>query len=317
MNKILITGGAGYIGSVLVNQLIKDKSNKITVVDNLIFEQSSLDNLIENKQINFIKQDVRNNNEMKKLISKNDLIIPLAALVGAPLCSKFEKETIEINQNAIRFLVDNCSKNQRIIFPVTNSGYGIGAKNESCDENSPLNPISLYGRTKVQAEKFILSKENTICFRLATVFGVSPRMRVDLLVNNFTYIALKEKYLKLYEPHFRRNYIHIKDVVDAIIFAKNNFESLKNETYNLGLSEANLTKENLCKEIQKIIKNFIYEIGYDKEDEDKRDYYVSNQKIEKKGFKASRSLTSGISELVDFYQNNDSIIEDNVSKIKL
>ncbi len=317
MTKILITGGAGYIGSVLVNELIKDESNKITVVDKLIFEQKSLNNLIEKKQINFVKQDVRNNHEMKELISKNDLIIPLAALVGAPLCAKFEKETLEINQNAVRFLVDNCSKNQRIIFPVTNSGYGIGAKNESCDENSPLNPISLYGRTKVQAEKFILSKENTICFRLATVFGVSPRMRVDLLVNNFTFIALKEKYLKLYEPHFRRNYIHIKDVVDAMIFAKNNFESLKNETYNLGLSEANLTKENLCKEIQKIVKNFVYEIGHDKEDEDKRDYYVSNQKIENKGFKASRSLSSGINELVDFYQNNDSVIEDNISKIKL
>ena len=317
MTKILITGGAGYIGSVLINELIKDKSNKITVVDKLIFEQNSLNNLIEKKQINFVKQDVRNNNEMKELISKNDLIIPLAAIVGAPLCAKFEKETIEINQNAIRFLVDNCSKNQRIIYPVTNSGYGIGAKNESCDENSPLNPISLYGRTKVQAEKIILSKENTICFRLATVFGVSPRMRVDLLVNNFTFIALKEKYLKLYEPHFRRNYIHIRDVVDAMIFAKNNFENLKNETYNLGLSEANLTKENLCKEIQKIVKNFIYEIGYDKEDEDKRDYYVSNQKIENKGFKASRSLSSGINELVDFYQNNDSIMEDNISKIKL
>ena len=173
MTKILITGGAGYIGSVLVNQLLKNKSNKITVVDKLIFGQNSLQNLIENKKINFIKQDVRNNNEMKELINKNDLIIPLAALVGAPLCSKYEKETIEINQNAVRFLVDNCSKEQRIIFPVTNSGYGIGAKNESCDENSPLNPISLYGRTKVQAEKFILSKENTICFRLATVFGVS------------------------------------------------------------------------------------------------------------------------------------------------
>lgn len=317
MTKILITGGAGYIGSVLVNELIKDESNKITVVDKLIFEQKSLNNLIEKKQINFVKQDVRNNHEMKELISKNDLIIPLAALVGAPLCAKFEKETLEINQNAVRFLVDNCSKNQRIIFPVTNSGYGIGAKNESCDENSPLNPISLYGRTKVQAEKFILSKENTICFRLATVFGVSPRMRVDLLVNNFTFIALKEKYLKLYEPHFRRNYIHIRDVVDAMIFAKNNFESLKNETYNLGLSEANLTKENLCKEIQKIVKNFVYEIGHDKEDEDKRDYYVSNQKIENKGFKASRSLSSGINELVDFYQNNDSVIEDNISKIKL
>jgi len=317
MTKILITGGAGYIGSVLVNQLLKNKSNKITVVDKLIFGQNSLQNLIENKKINFIKQDVRNNNEMKELINKNDLIIPLAALVGAPLCSKYEKETIEINQNAVRFLVDNCSKEQRIIFPVTNSGYGIGAKNESCDENSPLNPISLYGRTKVQAEKFILSKENTICFRLATVFGVSPRMRIDLLVNNFTFIAWKEKYLKLYEPHFRRTYIHINDVVDAMIFAKNNFEDLKNETYNLGLSEANLTKENLCKEIQKIIKDFIFEIGYDKEDEDKRDYYVSNKKIENKGFKASRSLSSGINELVNFYQNNDSVIEDNVSKIKL
>jgi nucleoside-diphosphate-sugar epimerase len=317
MTKILITGGAGYIGSVLINELIKNTSNKITVVDKLIFEQNSLNSLIEKKQISFLKEDVRDNNKMKDLIVQNDLIIPLAALVGAPLCAKFQKETVEINQDAIRFLVDNCSKDQRIIFPVTNSGYGIGAKNESCDENSPLNPISLYGKTKVEAEKYILSKENTICFRLATVFGVSPRMRVDLLVNNFTLIALKEKYLKLYEPHFRRNYIHIRDVVDAFIFGINNFENLKNETYNLGLSEANLTKENLCKEIQKVIKDFVYEVGYDKEDEDKRDYFVSNSKIEKKGFRASRSLSFGINELVDFYQKNDAILEDNLSKIIL
>jgi nucleoside-diphosphate-sugar epimerase len=299
--KILITGGAGYIGSVLINELVKEVNNKITVVDKLIFEKNSLKFLIDSKKINFFNYDVRDYNKMKDLFVNNDIIIPLAALVGAPLCEKFQREAVEINQDAIRFLVENSSKEQKIIFPVTNSGYGIGEANKSCDENSPLNPISLYGKTKVQAEKFILSKENTICFRLATVFGVSPRMRIDLLVNNFVLIALKKKYLKLYEPHFRRNYIHIKDVVDAIIFAINNFEILKNETYNLGLSEANLTKENLCKEIQKVIKDFIYEIGYDQEDQDKRDYFVSNEKIEKKGFKALRSLSSGIKELVDFY----------------
>jgi nucleoside-diphosphate-sugar epimerase len=315
--KILITGGAGYIGSVLINELVKEVNNKITVVDKLIFEKNSLKFLIDSKKINFFNYDVRDYNKMKDLFVNNDIIIPLAALVGAPLCEKFQREAVEINQDAIRFLVENSSKEQKIIFPVTNSGYGIGEANKSCDENSPLNPISLYGKTKVQAEKFILSKENTICFRLATVFGVSPRMRIDLLVNNFVLIALKKKYLKLYEPHFRRNYIHIKDVVDAIIFAINNFEILKNETYNLGLSEANLTKENLCKEIQKVIKDFIYEIGYDQEDQDKRDYFVSNEKIEKKGFKALRSLSSGIKELVDFYNQNDSMLEDNISKIKL
>jgi len=315
--KILITGGAGYIGSVLINELVKKVNNKITVVDKLIFEKNSLKFLIDSKKINFFNYDVRDYNKMKDLFVNNDIIIPLAALVGAPLCEKFQREAVEINQDAIRFLVENSSKEQKIIFPVTNSGYGIGEANKSCDENSPLNPISLYGKTKVQAEKFILSKENTICFRLATVFGVSSRMRIDLLVNNFVLIALKKKYLKLYEPHFRRNYIHIKDVVDAIIFAINNFEILKNETYNLGLSEANLTKENLCKEIQKVIKDFIYEIGYDQEDQDKRDYFVSNEKIEKKGFKALRSLSSGIKELMDFYNQNDSMLVDNISKIKL
>jgi len=315
--KILITGGAGYIGSVLINELVKEVNNKITVVDKLIFEKNSLKFLIDSKKINFFNYDVRDYNKMKDLFVNNDIIIPLAALVGAPLCEKFKKETVEINQDAIQFLVENSSKQQKIIFPVTNSGYGIGEANKSCDENSPLNPISLYGKTKVQAEKFILSKENTICFRLATVFGVSTRMRIDLLVNNFVLIALKKKYLKLYEPRFRRNYIHINDVVEAIIFAINNFEILKNETYNLGLSEANLTKENLCKEIQKVIKDFIYEIGYDQEDQDKRDYFVSNEKIEKKGFKALRSLSSGIKELVHFYNQNDSVLEDNISKIKL
>jgi len=316
MKNILITGGAGYIGSVLTNFLV-NKNYNITVVDKLIYKQKSIEDLIIKKRIKFNNIDVRNKLEIKKLISKNDIIIPLAALVGAPICKRYPKDANSINKESIKLLINCCSKEQKIIFPVTNSGYGIGKKNYVCNEKSPLKPISLYGKTKVEAEKIVLSKDNTICFRLATVFGVSQRMRVDLLVNNFTYVAFTKKYLKLYEPHFRRNYIHIEDVVNAIFFAIKNFEKLKNETYNLGLSEANLTKEDLCKEIQKIIKNFIYEIGYDKEDPDKRDYFVSNNKIERKGFKALRTLSEGIKELVDFYNQNDSVLEDNISKIKL
>jgi nucleoside-diphosphate-sugar epimerase len=316
VKNILITGGAGYIGSVLTNFLIKENFN-ITVVDRLIYKQKSIRDLIIKKKIQFNNIDVRNKTEMKKLISKNDIIIPLAALVGAPICKKYPKEAVSINRDSVKFLIDCCSKEQKIIFPVTNSGYGIGKKNYICNEKSSLKPISLYGKTKVEAEKIVLSKNNVICFRLATVFGASPRMRTDLLVNNFTYIAFKKKYLKLYEPHFRRNYIHIKDVVDAIFFAIKNFEILKNETYNLGLSEANLTKEDLCKEIQKIIRDFVYEIGFDQKDPDKRDYFVSNAKIEKKGFKALRSLSFGIKELVNLYKQSKLILDDNISKIKL
>ena len=185
--------------------------------------------------------------------------------------------------------------------PVTNSGYGIGKKDEMCDENSPLNPISLYGQTKVNAEKIIMERENSVSFRLATVFGTSDRMRVDLLVNNFTYIAVKKKFLLLYEPHFRRNYVHLLDVVGGIKFAIKNFSDLKGNIFNLGLSEANLTKEQLCKKIQSIIDDFKFEISKDGKDEDKRDYFVSNEKIEKKGFKATHSLEEGIKELKNYY----------------
>lgn len=302
--KILITGAAGYIGTKLTSELNK-LDHEITCLDNLMFNQKNLP-LMNEKKINFVKGDVRDKNLIKDLIKRNDVFIPLAAIVGAPLSAKMPKETEEINFEAIDFMCQNLSKDQRVIMPVTNSGYGIGKKDEMCDENSPLNPISPYGKTKVRAEKVMMERENSISFRLATVFGTSERMRIDLLVNNFTYIAVFEKYLKLYEPHFRRNYIHIIDVVKGLIFGITNFEKLKNNIYNLGLSEANLTKEQLCKTIQNIIPDFKYEISLDGKDEDKRDYFVSNEKIERMGFKAVHSLQSGIKELKEYFDNNKS-----------
>lgn len=305
--KILITGGAGYIGSKLIEKLM-DQELSITCLDNLMFDQKNL-TFMNSDKINFVKGDVRDQTLMKDLYKKSDIIIPLAAIVGAPLSAKMPKETEEINFGSIDFMCKNLSKDQRVIMPVTNSGYGIGKKDEMCDENSPLNPISAYGKTKVKAESVIMERENSISYRLATVFGTSERMRVDLLVNNFTYIAVKEKFLLLYEPHFRRNYIHILDVVGGMIFGIKNFSDLKGNIYNLGLSEANLTKEQLCLEIQKIVEDFKFEIDKDGKDEDKRDYFVSNQKIEKKGFKATHSLHDGIKELKKYYLNGNQIFK--------
>ena len=303
--KILITGGAGYIGSKLIEKLI-NKRFSITCIDNLMFHQKNLTSMI-NDNVNFIKGDVRDKNLMENLYKSADIIIPLAAIVGAPLSAKMPLETEEINFGSIDHMCKNLSKEQRVIMPVTNSGYGIGKENEMCDENSPLNPISAYGQTKVRAEKVIMERENSISYRLATVFGTSERMRVDLLVNNFTYIAVKEKFLLLYEPHFRRNYIHLLDVVGGMVFAIKNFDNLKGNVYNLGLSEANLTKEQLCKQIQKIVNDFKFEISLDGKDEDKRDYFVSNEKIEKKGFKAIHTLESGIQELKEYYLSGNNI----------
>ncbi len=315
MYNILITGGAGYIGSELVNKLINLKQYNLTVIDKMIFGQNSINEFLKEKKFTFINEDVRNFQAIKKFVSNSDIVIPLAALVGAPLCKKYPKETVEINYESIKNLVNSLSKEQRIIFPVTNSGYGIGKKGEMCTEESELNPISLYGRTKVDSEKMILSRENSVAFRLATVFGWSRRMRIDLLVNNFTHIAFFEKYLKLFEPHFRRNYVHILDVVDSILFAIENFDRLKNQTYNLGLSEGNLTKEQLCKKIQTFIPDFNYEISKDGTDEDKRDYFVSNAKIEKAGFKAKRNLDFGIKELLENFKKPGFKISNNIDEV--
>lgn len=317
MINILITGGAGYIGSELVGKLISQKNYNVTVIDKLIFNQKSLDQFIGNKNFNFIRSDVRNKKVLKEHALKNDIIIPLAALVGAPICARFEKDAVEINYFSIKYLAEILRNEQKVIFPVTNSGYGIGKKDEMCTEESELNPLSIYGKTKVQAEKIILTRENSVAFRLATVFGWSNRMRIDLLVNNFVYLAYKKKFIKLFEPHFRRNYVHIMDVVNLILFTIKNFENLKSNTYNFGLSEGNLTKEQLCKKIQKHIVNFEYEISNEGTDEDKRDYFVSNQKIESKGFKAVNSLDYGISELINNYKLYPNKVSDNLEYVDL
>ena len=253
--------------------------------------------------------DVRKKQLIRKEIKKNEFIIPLAALVGAPLCDKHKKEAISTNLNSVKLLMKNIAKKNKVIFLTSNSGYGVGKKNKFCDENSPLNPISLYGRTKVQAEKIVMTYKNVICFRLATVFGYSFRMRSDLLVNNFVYRSLKDKKLVLFEPHFRRNYIHVNDVVDAVVFSIKNFNRLKSNIYNLGLSSANLTKYMLAKKIKSQLKYLKIRIIKNKKDPDQRDYYVSNKKIERKGFKAKTSIEEGIKELIKvFTYNKEKII---------
>ena len=303
MKKILVTGGAGYIGSKLITRLIS-LNYKVTVIDVLKFSSNSLNHLFESKNFIFIKGDVRNKTLMRKLIKKNEFIIPLAALVGAPLCKQNKKEAISVNLESIKYLMKNIGKKNKVIYLTTNSGYGVGEKNKYCDETSPLNPISLYGKTKVEAEKIIMKYKNSIGFRLATVFGYSYRMRTDLLVNNFVFKSVRDKKLTIYEPHFRRNYIHINDVVEGIIFSIKNFKKLKSNVYNLGLSSANLTKLMLANKIKKQIKSLKIEIVRNKKDPDQRDYYVSNKKIERKGFKAKVNIEEGISELIKIFSHS-------------
>ena len=308
MKKILITGGAGYIGSMLCTKLI-NFGYQVTVVDLLKYNKSSLNHLYFYKNFKLIVGDIRNKKLMKKLIKKNDFIIPLAGLVGAPLCDKYKKDAISTNLESIKTLRKIVTSKNKIIFLTSNSGYGIGEKNKFCTEESPLKPISLYGKTKCEAESEILKTKNYVCFRLATVFGQSYRMRSDLLVNNFVFNAVKSKKLTIFEPHFRRNFIHINDVVAGILYSIKNFNRLKANVYNLGLSSANLTKYSLAKKIKKKISSLKIKIIKNRKDPDQRDYYVSNKKIEKKGFKAKIKIEDGINELIKIFTNsNDKII---------
>tara|TARA_A100001015_G_scaffold287498_1_gene357308 strand:- start:209 stop:1144 length:936 start_codon:yes stop_codon:yes gene_type:complete len=301
MKKILITGGGGYVGSMLSTALL-DLGYEVTVLDLMKYDQGSLNHLFYNKKFKLIKKDVRDTKILKSLIKKNEFIIPLAALVGAPLCDKFKKEAISTNHKSIKTLVSLSTKKNKIIFLTTNSGYGVGEKNKFCDENSPLKPISLYGRTKCDAEAEVTNAANYICFRLATVFGFSYRMRTDLLVNNFVYKSVKTKKLTIFEPHFRRNFIHIRDVILGIIFAIRNFNKLKSNIYNLGLSSANISKLMLAQKIKNKMKKLKIKIITNRKDPDKRDYFVSNKKIEKKGFKAKTTLDQGIEELITLFK---------------
>ena len=298
--KILITGGAGYLGSILTTKLVY-LGYDVTVIDILEFNKISLSHLFLKKNFKFINGDVRNKKLMSKELKNNDIIIPLAAMVGAPLCAKYPKKTLDINYKCIKFILSKLKLSQKIIYPNTNSGYGIGDKNKFCDEKSPLKPISLYGRTKVEAEKIILKHKNSIVFRLATVFGYSYRMRTDLLVNFLVNMAVRNKRLTIFEPNFRRNYIHVIDVANAFIFAIENFSRMRGNIYNVGLSDANLTKLQLANQIKKNIKGIKINLLKNKKDPDKNQYFLSNKKIEKLGFRTSISLEDGIIELKNLF----------------
>ena len=298
--RILVTGGAGYIGSMLCTYLVKE-GFYVTVIDKFDFSRDSLNHLRFHNNFDLIEGDITSLKVLKKHIKNKDFIIPLAALVGAPLCDKFPKRTIQVNVNSIKKIMKLIKKKQKIIYLTTNSGYGIGDKDKFCDESSPLRPVSLYGRTKNTSEKIISSHPNYICYRLATVFGYSYRMRTDVLVNNFVLKAVQTKKIDLFEPNFRRNYIHVRDVVRAILFTINNFNKMKGNIYNLGLSSANLTKKQLSLKIKNRIKDLKITIKKGK-DPDKRDYFVSNKKIEKLGFFPIYSIEQGIDEMINVFQ---------------
>jgi nucleoside-diphosphate-sugar epimerase len=298
--RILVTGGAGYLGSVLVPELLK-LGHDVTVLDNFMYDQDSLlENCIYN-DFDVVNGDARDESILKPLLKDADYIIPLAALVGAPVCGKDKSAAVTTNRDAISLLTKLTSDNQRIIIPTTNSGYGIGQKDVFCTERTPLKPISLYGKQKVEAERVVLGRGNSISLRLATAFGVSPRMRIDLLVNDFVYRAVKDRFVVVFEGHFKRNYIHVRDVARAFIHAINNFDVMKNEAFNVGLSDANLSKLELCAKIKEQVPGFVYMEAPIGEDMDKRDYMVSNEKIEKTGFKPAYSLETGIRELIKGY----------------
>lgn len=299
--KILVTGGAGYIGSILVPELL-NKGHTVIVVDNFRYNQTSLTDCCNNERLDVIRGDVRDKTLISKCIEKVDAIFPLACLTGAPLCSKDPVEAQTINFDAVKMILDMRNKEQIIIFPTTNSGYGIGQKGIYCTEDTPLNPISLYSQLKVDIEKLLLETGNCITLRLATVMGISPRMRLDLLVNDFVYRSVNDRFLVLFEPHFKRNYIHVRDVAKAFTHCLENFDQMKNEPYNVGISDANISKWELCEEIKKQLPDFYFveaEIG---DDPDKRNYIIGNKKIEATGFKTDYSLQRSISELIKGYQ---------------
>lgn len=297
MEKILVTGGAGYLGSILVPELLLNNYH-VTVIDNFMYKQSSLNHVCNHKNFRIFNGDVRDKDLMKRLTSDIDIIIPLAAYVGAPLCKKDPFGATSINKDAIFMMLDMISKNQKVIMPTTNSAYGTGDKNNYCDEQTLLNPISQYAIEKVEVEKKLMDTENFISYRLATVFGMSPRMRIDLLVNDFTYRAVYDGFIILFESHFKRNYIHVRDVTRAFIHGIENFNKLKGNVYNVGLSDTNISKYELCQSIKTLLPNFVFKEDSVGKDPDQRNYIVSNAKIESTGYIPKTSLMDGIEELV-------------------
>ena len=298
--NILVTGGAGYLGSTMVPDLLH-AGHKVTVIDNFMFQQASLNHVCHNPNFSIVKGDIRIESVMSPLLKKADIVIPLAALVGAPLCSLDPVGATTINHDAISLMIKLLSKQQIVLMPTTNSAYGTGDENNFCTEESPLRPISQYAIEKVGIENELMHRENAISFRLATVFGMSPRMRIDLLVNDFTYRAVNDKFVVLFESYFKRNYIHVRDVSRAFQHAIVNFDKMKGQIYNVGLSEANVSKKELCQFIQKQLPDFKFIDAPIGKDPDQRNYVVSNAKIEATGFKTVMTLDQGIAELIKGY----------------
>lgn len=298
--RILITGGAGYIGSVLVPFLL-EKGFSVTVIDHLIYRQQSLLSCFSNPRFRFIQGDACYTPLISDEVRKADIIIPLAALVGAPACDRSPLQAASINYDAILTILQAASPSQMILYPNTNSGYGIGQQGLFCTENTPLNPISLYGKLKVQSEEILLSSGQAISLRLATVYGLSPRMRLDLLVNDFSFRACQDRFLILFEEHFKRNFIHVRDVANAFYFGILHFDKMKGEAYNVGLSSANLSKRDLAEKIKLFVPDLYIHGASIGEDPDKRDYIVSNEKLESLGWEPTVSLDEGIREMVMAY----------------
>lgn len=299
--RVLVTGGAGYIGSVLCEHLL-DEGYSVTVVDNLSFGQSPLFHLCANPKFDFVFGDVRDERIMSGLVKDADVIIPLAAIVGAPACDRDPILARTVNLEAVQLINRLRSDEQFVIYPTTNSGYGTKTGDVFCTEDTPLEPISLYGQTKCQAELELLESQNAITLRLATVFGISPRMRLDLLVNHFVYVAFTDSYIVIFEKDFKRNFIHIRDVADCFIHCINNFERMNSHAYNVGLDSANISKEELALKIKKYVPKFYIHFSEVGSDPDKRNYIVSNQRLREAGFEAGRSLDFGIQELLKGYR---------------
>jgi nucleoside-diphosphate-sugar epimerase len=301
VEHVLVTGGAGYLGSVLCERLL-EAGYRVTALDSLLFHQESLFHLCSRPEFDFVRGDVRDEPLMKRLVASADVIVPLAALVGAPACDRDPVTAEAVNLGAIKTLNRLRSPRQLVVYPVTNSGYGTKSGDVFCTEDTPLEPISLYGRTKVEAEAELLASPNAMTFRLATVFGLSPRMRLDLLVNHFTYAAVTERYLVIFEKDFKRNYVHIRDVADVFLHGMCNAQQMVGRPFNVGLDSANLSKAELAEAIRRHVPNFYIHYAEVGQDPDKRNYIVSNQRLREAGFEARRSLDDGIRELVKGYR---------------
>jgi nucleoside-diphosphate-sugar epimerase len=299
--RILVTGGAGYIGSVLVPALLAH-GHDVTVLDTFMYDQTSLLDCCVDARLDIVRGDVRDASLVSRLVSRSDAVFPLACLTGAPLSAKDPVMARAVNHDAVRSIAEQLSADQMLVFPSTNSGYGVGEDSIECDESTPLRPVSLYGRLKVDLEKYLLDRGNCVTFRFATLFGTSPRMRLDLLVNDFTYRAVVDRFVVLFEPHFKRNYLHVRDGARAFLHALEHYRSMRGKPYNVGLSDANISKWELCEEIRRHVPEFTFLVAELAKDPDQRNYIVSNKRIESSGYRTTIGLSAGVQELIKGYQ---------------